>query len=94
MPTLMADLATWLDIDTIAWGQRYAVVTACRLLYTLVTAEVASKTGALEWAMRTSTRPGGRCWGRYVTTGRSASTSTPARGPAQRRRRGSSRRTP
>ena len=53
MPTLMADLATWLDIDVIAWGQRYAVVTACRLLYTLVTAEVASKAGALEWAMRT-----------------------------------------
>ena len=53
IPTLMADLATWLDIDAIAWGQRYAVVTACRLLYTLVTAEVASKTGALEWAMRT-----------------------------------------
>ena len=28
IPTLMADLATWLDIDTLAWGQRYAVVTA------------------------------------------------------------------
>ena len=53
IPTLMADLATWLDIEAIAWGQRYAVVTACRLLYTLGTAEVASKTGALEWAMRT-----------------------------------------
>jgi hypothetical protein len=53
LPTLMADMATWLDIDEVAWGQRYAVVTACRLLYTLVTAQVASKTGALEWAMRT-----------------------------------------
>ena len=53
LPTLTVDLATWLDIDAIAWGQRYAVVTACRLLYTLATAEVASKTGALEWAMRT-----------------------------------------
>ena len=53
LPTLMADLATWLDIDAVAWGQRYAVVTVCRLLYTLVTAEVASKAGALEWAMRT-----------------------------------------
>ena len=52
IPTLMADLATWLDIDTIAWGQRYAVVTACRILYTLDTAEVASKAGALEWAQR------------------------------------------
>jgi hypothetical protein len=53
IPTLTDDLATWLDIDAIAWGQRYAVVTACRILYTLATAEVASKPGALEWAMRT-----------------------------------------
>jgi hypothetical protein len=36
-----------------AWGQRYAVVTACRVLYTLDTAGVASKAGALEWGMRT-----------------------------------------
>ena len=34
IPKLRTDLATWLDIDAIAWGQRYAVVTACRLLYT------------------------------------------------------------
>jgi len=53
LPTLLADLATWVDIDTIAWGQRYAVVTACRILYTFETAEVASKPGALEWALRT-----------------------------------------
>lgn len=53
LPTLLDDLATWIDIDTIAWGQRYAVVTACRVLYTLQTAEVASKPGALEWALRT-----------------------------------------
>ena len=53
LPTLLADLTPWIDIDAVAWGQRYAVVTVCRLLYTLVTAEVASKTGALEWAMRT-----------------------------------------
>ncbi len=52
IPTLMDDLATWIDIDTLAWGQRYAVVTACRILYTLDTAEVASKAGALEWAQR------------------------------------------
>ena len=37
-------------IDAVAWGQRYAVVTVCRLLYTLTTAEVASKAGALKWA--------------------------------------------
>jgi hypothetical protein len=53
LPTLLADLATWVDIDTIAWGQRYAVVTACRILFTLETAQVASKPGALEWALRT-----------------------------------------
>ena len=53
IPTLLTDLATWIDIDTIAWGQRYAVVTASRILYTLATAEVASKPGALEWAQRT-----------------------------------------
>ncbi len=49
--SLLDDLASWIDIDTIAWGQRYAVVTACRLLYTLDTAEVASKPRALEWAL-------------------------------------------
>ena len=53
LPTLLDDLATWIDIDTIAWGQRYAVVVACRILYTLHTAEVATKHGALEWALRT-----------------------------------------
>ncbi|MCA9712388.1 MAG: DUF4111 domain-containing protein [Myxococcales bacterium] len=53
LSTLLDDLATWVDIDTLAWGQRYAVVTACRILYTLDTAEVASKPGALEWALRT-----------------------------------------
>lgn len=53
LPTLLEDLATWVDIDTIAWGQRYAVVTACRILYTLNTAEVTSKPGALEWGFRT-----------------------------------------
>jgi hypothetical protein len=52
LPTLLDDLATWVDIDTTAWGQRYAVVTACRLLYTVETAHVASKPGALEWAQR------------------------------------------
>ena len=53
LPTLVADLATWIDIDTLAWGQRYAVVAACRSYYTLQTAMVATKLGALEWALRT-----------------------------------------
>ncbi|MEJ7796473.1 MAG: aminoglycoside adenylyltransferase domain-containing protein [Nocardioides sp.] len=53
LPCLLHDLATWIDIDRIAWGQRYAVVTACRIRYTLDTAAVASKAGALEWALST-----------------------------------------
>lgn len=53
LPALLDDLATWIDIDAVAWGQRYAVVTACRILYTLDTARVASKPAALEWAQRT-----------------------------------------
>ena len=51
--TLIDDLTTWLDIDGLAWGQRYAVTMACRILYTLDTARIASKNGALEWAQRT-----------------------------------------
>jgi hypothetical protein len=53
LASLLADLAPWIDIDTVAWGQQYAVVTACRILYTLATAQVTSKPGALEWAQRT-----------------------------------------
>lgn len=52
LPTLLDDLATWVDIDTLAWGQRYAVATTCRILYTLEVAGVASKYGAVEWALR------------------------------------------
>ena len=82
--TLLDDLATWLDIDALAWGQR-AVVTACRLLYTIDTAQVASKAGALEWAQRTlDPRDGGRSSARSATTGSSAGIRTsglvPARG--------------
>lgn len=53
LPSLMDELATWIDIDAVAWGQRYAVTSVCRVLYTLTTARVASKQGALEWAQRT-----------------------------------------
>jgi hypothetical protein len=53
LPTLLDELATWIDIDAVAWGQRYAVTSTCRVLYTLATARVASKQGALEWAQRT-----------------------------------------
>ncbi|MCU1589634.1 MAG: hypothetical protein JWP11_890 [Frankiales bacterium] len=49
IPRLLDDLATWVSLD-LAWGQRYAVTTYARMLYTLETAEVASKAGALIWA--------------------------------------------
>jgi hypothetical protein len=52
LPTLLADVATWVSFD-VAWTQRYVVSTICRLLYTLRTAEVTSKRGALEWARST-----------------------------------------
>lgn len=49
--TLLPELATWISLD-LAWGQRYAVTTLCRMLYTLDTARVCSKKAALLWAAR------------------------------------------
>lgn len=49
LPGLMASLRTWAPFD-VAWSQRYAVTTYCRVLYTLHTARVASKRASLEWA--------------------------------------------
>jgi hypothetical protein len=48
--TLAEDVLAWCPADT-AWCQRYLVVQACRSLYTLRTAQVASKRDALRWAM-------------------------------------------
>jgi len=45
----LPELLSWTTFD-IAWSQRYAVASLCRLLYTLDTGEVASKPAALEWA--------------------------------------------
>jgi predicted nucleotidyltransferase len=45
----LRDLLGWTSFD-IAWAQRYAVTTLCRMLYTLDTGEVSSKPAALEWA--------------------------------------------
>jgi Domain of unknown function (DUF4111) len=47
--SFLPDLFTWISFD-IAWAQRYAVATLCRMLYTLETGEVASKRTSLEWA--------------------------------------------
>lgn len=48
LPEVMTELRRWAPFD-VAWTQRYVVATYCRILYTLHTARVASKRGALEW---------------------------------------------
>jgi hypothetical protein len=50
LATLADDVLGWCP-PRIAWCQRYLVVQACRSLYTVRTAEVASKRDALRWAM-------------------------------------------
>ncbi|CCH30961.1 aminoglycoside adenylyltransferase domain-containing protein [Actinosynnema sp. NPDC047251] len=50
LPTVLTDVARWAPAD-VAWTQRYIVTTCCRILYTLHTAQVASKRAALEWAL-------------------------------------------
>lgn len=46
---IVEDTHSWMP-PTIAWGQRYMVTTACRMLYTLTTGEVTSKAYSLDWA--------------------------------------------
>jgi predicted nucleotidyltransferase len=48
--TFLPDLFAWTNFD-IAWTQRYAVETICRLLYTLDTSETTFKRAALEWGL-------------------------------------------
>ena len=48
--TFLPDLFTWIDFR-IAWAQRYAVATLCRMLYTIQTGTVCSKRRALLWGM-------------------------------------------
>ncbi|MBA2531772.1 MAG: DUF4111 domain-containing protein [Nocardioidaceae bacterium] len=45
----LPDLFTWISFD-IAWAQRYAVTTLCRILHTLDCGRVTSKKVALLWA--------------------------------------------
>ena len=47
--TFLADLLSWINLD-IAWAQRYAVTTLCRILYTFNEGRVASKKASLLWA--------------------------------------------
>ena len=50
LDTLVDDILGWCPPE-LAWCQRYLVVQACRSLYTVRTAEVASKRDAVRWAM-------------------------------------------
>jgi predicted nucleotidyltransferase len=50
LATLIPDLRGWANFD-VAWTQRYAVQTACRLLHTIETGEVTTKLDALDWAL-------------------------------------------
>lgn len=46
----MDAVRTWITVEDIAWAQRYAVTTLCRMLYTMQFDAVTSKRKALEWA--------------------------------------------
>ncbi|MBS4203075.1 aminoglycoside adenylyltransferase domain-containing protein [Lederbergia citrea] len=48
---IIADTHSWMP-PTIAWGQRYIVTTACRMLYTIKTGEVISKARCIDWAAK------------------------------------------
>lgn len=93
LPEVMPDLRTWAPFD-IAWTQRYAVSTYCRILYTLHTADVASKRGALEWArpprpeVGRSAHPGDRGSGAELGPGRPAAAGQPQGDVRVRRLRG------
>ncbi len=47
--TFLPDLFSWTSLD-VAWAQRYAVTTLCRILHTLDEGRVTSKKAALVWA--------------------------------------------
>jgi hypothetical protein len=49
LTTFLADLYSWTNLE-LAWSQRYAVTTICRILNTLGTGRVTSKRAALLWA--------------------------------------------
>ena len=50
IPRFLYDLRDWTNFDEVAWSQRYAVTTLCRMLYTLDAGEITSKQNALGWA--------------------------------------------
>ena len=52
IPGLLDAMHTWMDIERVAWGQRYTVATLCRMLHSVATDAVASKRASLLWAAR------------------------------------------
>jgi hypothetical protein len=50
IPTFISDLLGWISFE-IAWAQRYAVESLCRMWFTFETDEVATKPDAIHWAL-------------------------------------------
>ncbi|MBV9471137.1 MAG: DUF4111 domain-containing protein [Abitibacteriaceae bacterium] len=48
--SFLEDLESWISLEGIAWAQRYAVTTLCRILYSMETGNIASKKESLLWA--------------------------------------------
>jgi hypothetical protein len=49
IPTFVSDLLSWITFD-IAWAQRYAVESLCRMWFTFEIEQVASKAASVTWA--------------------------------------------
>ena len=49
IPTFISELLGWISFD-IAWAQRYAVESLCRMWFTCETDQVASKAASIMWA--------------------------------------------
>ena len=88
----LSNLLSWTSFD-IAWAQRYAVTTLCRMLFTLETGEVSSKPASLEWAKSALPTKWRDLIQQASTTGRSRGTTLhdqgawkrPSRSPNTRR---------
>jgi hypothetical protein len=50
IPTFISDLLGWISMD-IAWAQRYAVESLCRMWFTFEMDQVASKPDSVNWAL-------------------------------------------
>ena len=50
VPGFLTGMESWISFD-LAWAQRYAVTTLCRMLNTYEAGRVTSKRAALEWAL-------------------------------------------